>query len=312
MSEPYISVIIPAYNRIQYVKEAINSVLFQTLDRNKYEVIVVTNIDLPEIDRIRIIKTNEKWQGAMVSQAIEEARGEVISLLDDDDLFLPNKLEVVYTVFHNYQVSFLKNPTINIAEKSGKVWVSPSPKQPVISPPIDEAIRKYGADSNSSSMSFRKRDLIEYLSYLKQIKLAVDNFIGAIFLFRKTAMIWDKPLSIYRILMSSATRNLRSLEDFIRHGKEHTKIILEDYETILRALEGNKMFERYVNYQKIIAKFFGNDIKVGIKEVLNATPHYSSVSRLEILGTYLSSFLPFSIRRAIYNKIYERQLKRYG
>ena len=99
MEEPYISVIISVYNRTQYINEAINSVLNQTLDKNKYEILVITNVDLPERDGIRIMKTNERWYGASIVQAINNARGEVISILDDDDLFLPNKLEVVYKVF---------------------------------------------------------------------------------------------------------------------------------------------------------------------------------------------------------------------
>jgi len=88
MPIPYISVIIPAYNRIQYIGEAVNSVLNQTLSRDKYEIVVVTNMDLPDREGVKIIKSNERWQGPMIIQGIEEARGEVIALLDDDDLFL--------------------------------------------------------------------------------------------------------------------------------------------------------------------------------------------------------------------------------
>jgi len=57
---PYISVIIPVYNSIQYVWEAINSVLNQSLDKDKYEIIIVSNTDLQEREGVKIIKSNER------------------------------------------------------------------------------------------------------------------------------------------------------------------------------------------------------------------------------------------------------------
>jgi len=48
-------------------------------------------------------------------------------------------------------------------------------------------------------MSFRKRDISKYLNYLKEVKLAVDTFISLLFLFTNEVMIYNKPLTIYRI-----------------------------------------------------------------------------------------------------------------
>ncbi|WP_290705506.1 glycosyltransferase, partial [Ferroplasma sp. Type II] len=50
MDNPYISVIIVAYNRKNYIKQAIESVLNQTLNQNLYEIIVVKNFEDMEID----------------------------------------------------------------------------------------------------------------------------------------------------------------------------------------------------------------------------------------------------------------------
>jgi len=86
-------------------------VLNQTLGRDKYEIIVVTNVDLPEMEGVKIIKSNERWLGPKIAQGIEETKDEVISLLDDDDLFLPNKLEIIYKIFNeNEKVWLVKNP----------------------------------------------------------------------------------------------------------------------------------------------------------------------------------------------------------
>ena len=45
-----ISVIIVAYNRKMYVKQAVESALNQTYDKNKYEIIVVKNFNDEDID----------------------------------------------------------------------------------------------------------------------------------------------------------------------------------------------------------------------------------------------------------------------
>ena len=46
---PYISVIVTAYNRRQYLPDALRSLEAQTLSKDKFEVIVVKNFeDLPQ------------------------------------------------------------------------------------------------------------------------------------------------------------------------------------------------------------------------------------------------------------------------
>ncbi|MGC9126572.1 MAG: glycosyltransferase, partial [Thermoplasmata archaeon] len=50
--KPYISVIITAHNRKEFLKEAIQSALNQTLERSNYEILVIKNFKDEEIDRI--------------------------------------------------------------------------------------------------------------------------------------------------------------------------------------------------------------------------------------------------------------------
>lgn len=104
MDEIYISVIITAYNRRKFLLEAVQSVLNQTLGREKYEIIVIKNfrddtIDkLTEENHIKNIMMDDII-GNYLYKGITEARGNIISFLDDDDIFFQNKLEVVYNIF---------------------------------------------------------------------------------------------------------------------------------------------------------------------------------------------------------------------
>ena len=101
---PYISVIITAYNRKEFLLKAITSAVNQTLDKKYYEIIVIKNFTDQNIDEF-INENNikhiimEGTMGEFLNKGITEANGEIISFLDDDDLFLENKLDVVYKKF---------------------------------------------------------------------------------------------------------------------------------------------------------------------------------------------------------------------
>ena len=103
MMEPLISVYIPTYNRLELIKRAVQSVQNQTY--KNFEIIIVDDnssdgtqdflVGLAKVDsRIRYF-FKDKNSGACVSRniAINLAQGELITGLDDDDYFLPHRLE---------------------------------------------------------------------------------------------------------------------------------------------------------------------------------------------------------------------------
>jgi len=102
----FISVIITAYNRKEFLLDAIKSVINQTLDKRYYEIIVIKNFKDEIIDRF--IENNDIKNiimdgtiGEFLYTGIKNSSGNIISFLDDDDLFLNNKLEYVYNYFKN-------------------------------------------------------------------------------------------------------------------------------------------------------------------------------------------------------------------
>ncbi len=95
---PEVSVIVPTYNRAQFVVCAIDSVLSQTfLD---YELIVVddgSTDDTKEVllgygDRIKYIYQSNSGVGAARNAGIRCAVGEWLAFLDSDDIWLPEYL----------------------------------------------------------------------------------------------------------------------------------------------------------------------------------------------------------------------------
>jgi glycosyltransferase involved in cell wall biosynthesis/SAM-dependent methyltransferase len=94
-----VSIIIPTYNRNHFLCEAINSVLNQTF--KDYEIIVVddgSTDNTREVlerygSRIQYIYQKNSGRAQARNAGIRMAKAEYIAFLDDDDIWLPNKLE---------------------------------------------------------------------------------------------------------------------------------------------------------------------------------------------------------------------------
>lgn len=106
---PRVSVIIPTYNRAQYILEAIESVLSQ--DYPNFEVIVVDDgstdhtaelIGTVNDSRLRYIRQQNQGRSSARNRALAIANGDFITFLDSDDLYLPRKiaLQVEYLLKH--------------------------------------------------------------------------------------------------------------------------------------------------------------------------------------------------------------------
>lgn len=96
-----VSIIIPTYKHQDFVLATLDSVFAQTF--TDYEVIVINDGSpddtvevlrpLVKAGRIRYIEQKNQGQSAARNRGLSEAKGEYIALLDDDDLWPPEKLE---------------------------------------------------------------------------------------------------------------------------------------------------------------------------------------------------------------------------
>lgn len=101
--EPLVSVIMPAYNAEQFIGEAINSVISQTI--SDWELIVIDDCSTDETyaqasrcagrdSRITLLR-NDSNSGVAKSRnrGIDLAKGQYVAFLDSDDVWYPEKLQ---------------------------------------------------------------------------------------------------------------------------------------------------------------------------------------------------------------------------
>ena len=103
--EPIVSVIVPTYNRANYLGEALDSILGQTFA--DYEAIVVDDgstdrtaelVRSVSDPRIRYVYQENQGVSSARNRGIREARGSYVAFLDSDDLWLPELLETATKV----------------------------------------------------------------------------------------------------------------------------------------------------------------------------------------------------------------------
>lgn len=129
-----VSVIIPMYNAESTIEQVIDSVLEQTAVERVKEIIIVNDgsrdcseqkvLDkIKEVKNIPIIYRYQENRG--VSSARNEgmriARGELIALLDSDDLWHADKLERQLEIFDHYPEVCFWEPVIWISLSEEKV-----------------------------------------------------------------------------------------------------------------------------------------------------------------------------------------------
>ena len=100
---PLISVILPTFNRLQYLPDAVASVCAQTFQ--DWELLIADDGSdaetraylqaLEDPPRIRLILLAHSGKPAVVrNAALREARGQYVAFMDSDDVWMPQKLSI--------------------------------------------------------------------------------------------------------------------------------------------------------------------------------------------------------------------------
>lgn len=238
---PLVSIIIPTYNRVDYLLECLESIKGQTY--NNFEVIIVSDggTDTSESMVKSLEDSRIKWYNLNINYGrpaparnfgLTKASGEFLCFCDDDDIWVKNKIETQVGILDDsYDFTFSGFKVLNEA---------PS----IISRFKRKVVHSYLRITNgrafyllalfnpvcNSSVMVRSSALVNFhFNEIKELR-AVEDYVGWIGLFRylKVAYISD-PLVKYRIhemnISIDSKRGVKTLIEFVRSNKKDFPVL---------------------------------------------------------------------------------------
>jgi glycosyltransferase involved in cell wall biosynthesis len=196
-----ISIILPAYNSLEYLPQAVKSILAQ--DYTNFELIVVndgskdgTNNYLRGVrdSRLKIID-NESNIGITKSlnKAIENATGDYIARMDADDIALPSRLRL--------QLSFLESNDYDVVSSTAQT-LNKFPRRIFGMPLNDQELKLclFFFNPIVHPLVFGKTSIFKRFPYVKEYEWAEDYFLWTKMAMNNVRIGVDStPLLLYRL-----------------------------------------------------------------------------------------------------------------
>ena len=277
MSNPLVSVIITTYNRPNYLEITINSVLNQTYknleilvfdDNTPGEVNQTICTKFPNIYYEKLLKTGSPVKGR--NKGIELCKGDFIAFLDDDDLWVEDKIEKQVEILKiNLDFGLVHSPC-TVIDSNGYV-------QPKIIGESFEWRNKHGDVSMQMLGNFTlmmptpliRKEILKKVGCFNE-KMAVageDVEFWTRCSFETKFFYINKPLAFYRVHENNISKNKEGyinlalfLKDVLLKQKGCNKINSAQYKLLLRNCI--KMQKRYKgeDFYKTMINLFRLDI----------------------------------------------------
>lgn len=215
-----ISVVVTAWRRRQFLADAIGSA--QSAKGVPFELVVVADFHDDELER-EVEKRQGTWvlsretrQGAMTADGIRAANGSLIAFLDDDDLFAPERLDEIWSVFEqDPELGFFHNRQAPFRDGERPSFLSATPRGSRIRIPLGrrlasecDTVWTMGGGHNGSSTVMRRGLLTPHLAELAEIRKAVPPYLFYRAWCSSTALVMDpRPLTGERIHSANTTPN---------------------------------------------------------------------------------------------------------
>ena len=207
--QPLVSVIIPVYNRLIYLNEAIESVLAQTY--RPYEIIVVddgSTVNVmqklePYAGAVTYLREENRGLASARNFGTQRAQGEFFAFLDDDDMFRPEKLERQVTLLRDNPLVGLIYSDEYLIDKSGVMSETSLSRDRFPPLPSGYIARDFFQDSFIGVMSVLVR---------RSIFEEMDGFDESL-LYNEDDDLWFRILLKYPVICSEYVSGVRRLHD---------------------------------------------------------------------------------------------------
>jgi hypothetical protein len=204
---PHITVLITTYNYGQFIEEAVDSVLAQDYPIDKVEILVIDDGSTDDTSerikkygsRVEYLYKPNGGQASALNYGFTRARGEIVTLLDADDLYTPRKLKTIAEAFD-------KDPMLGMVYHRVEIWYMDSGKREEwyfaeVSGDIHREPKKFVSylTPPTQAISFRMSYLKLLLPIPQEIRMLADCYISALIPYRAAVLAIPETLAIYRI-----------------------------------------------------------------------------------------------------------------
>jgi len=238
----FFSLILITYRHEDFIEDTLKSIKFQTYDPSGYELIVIckekSNVksligDLKLECNVKFIINDDYKIGPKFLEALRTAHSEWIAVIDDDDMWMPKKLEIIYKLISTHpKAVYLHNDKYIVNEhfhygdiSSIKMYESIS-FSPDSEDMIIRSFRNH-CEHNESSIVFSKIILNDKLDSLNLTEGGLDTFLFVSAIESAGEIICSKDrLTLFRV----TTKTNQS--DFAEKLLNNLKRQLKSYEVI--------------------------------------------------------------------------------
>lgn len=261
MSTPSITALIDTFNHERFIEQAIESVLRQDFPASEIEILVVDDGSTdrtPDIVRkfepqVRLIRKTNGGQASAFNTGIREAHGAIITFLDGDDWWAPNKISRIVEVFgKNPQIGMVGHAFVQTSSESRKVISSPIP-EPLRLDSVESAslFRLHRCYLGTSRLALRSSIAREVVPIPESLAFEADEYLFTVAGVLSSFIILPDPLTYYRAhrdslyLAAGSNRNgarkkqqiLAALATDLRAGLSARRVSPEVTECILEIVE---------------------------------------------------------------------------
>lgn len=323
VKRPFFSVVILSFRHDEYLRDAIDSVFNQTISDEFYEVIIVAKSygtaqkildETISSKKVTIISDDDFPQGRKIFLALKVSRGEWVSILEDDDIWLKERLSSLLEIISNSKenLNFIHNSSYVIIGKEKDKLFEQSPERQVKNTfifSLDNFSRfRYvpPCDHNASSIIVKRETIIENESYIKRLEGAIDTFMFVTsILSGGIGMCTEGRLTLFRVAEKSpssaeTSSNLkRQLQGF---G------LIEDLLTSSQDRSVNDFISSKIAENRIKIKLLNEDkdeVNLSFTDVCNYIrwPFFHYPKRMILLLIFIMSCINRRIAIKLYQKI---------
>jgi glycosyltransferase involved in cell wall biosynthesis len=207
MKAPFFTILIDTYNYGHYVEDAVSSVLAQDFPLEEREILVVNDGSTDDTrsrlrrfgNAIRYLQKPNGGQASAFNYGLEHARGEVVALLDADDVWLPEKLRRIREAFERnpdagmvYHRLYWWDGANDLAADRYFIAVSgrvPESRQALLQYPM----------ASTSCLAFRRAALEKLLPIPEALRSQADAYLTALIIFLAPVTAVTDYLGKYRM-----------------------------------------------------------------------------------------------------------------